>query len=79
MMKGQYIAFEGIEGAGKSTVVGALAALLENDGIEVVTVREPGGTEVGEKIRNILLDPSLSVAPWTEAMLFSASRRTTGR
>lgn len=73
-MNGRYIAFEGIEGAGKSTVVGALADGLAGEGIEVITVREPGGTEVGEQIRHILLNPDLSVAPWAEAMLFSASR-----
>lgn len=73
-MNGRYIAFEGIEGAGKSTVVGALAERFAADGAEVITVREPGGTEVGERIRSILLDPALSIAPWTEAMLFAASR-----
>ena len=78
-MSGKYIAFEGIEGAGKSTVVGALADVLESAGREVVTTREPGGTEVGESIRSILLDPALTVAPWAEAMLFAASRAQLAR
>lgn len=73
-MSGRYIAFEGIEGAGKSTVVGAVADALEAEGREVITTREPGGTQVGEAIRSILLDPALTVAPWAEAMLFAASR-----
>ncbi len=73
-MAGRYIAFEGIEGAGKSTVAGEVAARLEAAGERVVAVREPGGTPAGELIRRVLLDPELAIEPWTEAMLFAAGR-----
>lgn len=73
MSRGRYIALEGIEGAGKSTIQGALASALEDDGIEVVTVREPGGTSTGEGIRQLLLDGD-DMAAWTEALLFAAQR-----
>ncbi|MDR9452058.1 MAG: hypothetical protein RI637_12685, partial [Acidimicrobiia bacterium] len=56
MSRGRYIALEGIEGAGKSTIQAALAGALETDGYEVVMVREPGGTAIGEGIRRLLLD-----------------------
>jgi len=69
-----YIAFEGIEGAGKSTVAERVGARLEADGHRVVRVREPGGTAVGEAIRHILLSHELAPEPWTEALLFAASR-----
>lgn len=74
MSRGTYIALEGIEGAGKSTVAVALAALIAGAGHDVMTVREPGGTPTGEKVRAILLETDGSVAPWSEALLFSAAR-----
>ena len=70
----RYIAFEGIEGSGKSTVAGRLAEYLEAQGEDVVLVREPGGTEAGERIRDVLLTMDHDVAPRTEAALFAASR-----
>lgn len=73
-MTGHYIALEGIEGTGKSTVAVRLARHLESRGIDVLRVREPGGTATGERIRHVLLDPDGSVAPWSEALLFSAAR-----
>ncbi len=73
-MIGHYIAFEGIEGTGKSTIAVRLAAHLESRGIDVLRVREPGGTTTGERIRHVLLDPEGTVAPWSEALLFSAAR-----
>lgn len=73
-MSRPYIAFEGIEGAGKSTVAKRVAAQLEADGRYVVRVREPGGTAVGEPIREILLSHDLAPEPWTEALLFAAAR-----
>lgn len=73
-MPGQYIAFEGIEGAGKSTVAAEVGDRLSRQGLEVVSVREPGGTAAGEIIRRVLLDPELTIEPWTEAMLFAAGR-----
>lgn len=72
-MTGRYVGFEGVEGAGKSTVVRAVASRLETTGSEVVTVREPGGTPIGEEIRRLLLH-SESMSDWTEAALFAAAR-----
>lgn len=73
-MSGHYIAFEGIEGAGKSTIVGAVAERIEQRKGSVVRVREPGGTKLGEGIRELLLSPEYDVVPWAEALLFSANR-----
>jgi dTMP kinase len=73
-LTGHYIAFEGIEGTGKSTIAVRLATHLERRGVDVLRVREPGGTATGERIRHVLLDPDGSVAPWSEALLFSAAR-----
>lgn len=73
-MSGRYVALEGPEGSGKSTVLSRLAELLAADGRQVVEVREPGGTAAGEGIRRVLLDPTGTVAPWTEALLFAAAR-----
>lgn len=72
-MGSRYVGFEGVEGAGKSTVVKAVADGLEAVGHEVVVVREPGGTPVGEEIRRLLLH-SDRISDWTEAALFAASR-----
>ncbi len=69
-----YVAFEGIEGAGKSTVAQLVGERLEAEGRRVVRVREPGGTAVGERIRAILLGHDLLPDPWTEALLFAAAR-----
>lgn len=73
-MTWRYLAVEGVDGAGKSTVAAAVAAALEGRGVRVLLVREPGGTPTGEAIRQILLHSDDSVADWTEAMLFAASR-----
>ncbi|MCP4248944.1 MAG: dTMP kinase, partial [bacterium] len=72
--RGLYLALEGVEGVGKSTVAGELQSLIQDAGHEVVMVREPGGTSAGEKIRRLLLEPDGSVSPWAEALLFSAAR-----
>lgn len=72
-MRGSYVALEGIEGAGKSTIAGLVASHLRSAGSEVVLVREPGGTELGEEIRRLLLH-SGEMSPWAEAALFAASR-----
>lgn len=72
-MTGRYVALEGVEGAGKSTVARALEARLSDQGREVVVVREPGGTTVGEEIRRLLLHED-AISDWTEAALFAASR-----
>ena len=71
-----FISFEGPDGSGKSTQIELLAAALRASGREVVTVREPGGTPAGEKIRAILLGEggAVSVGPRGDALLFNASR-----
>jgi dTMP kinase len=74
MTGGHYLVIEGLEGAGKTTVAGRLAAWLEERGESVVAVREPGGTEAGERIREILLDPESRISAWAEALLFAAAR-----
>jgi len=71
---GHYIALEGIEGTGKSTIAARLTSHLEATGHEVLRVREPGGTVTGERIRRVLLDPDGIVSPWSEALLFAAAR-----
>jgi len=68
------IVFEGAEGAGKSTQLRRLAEFLGAAGRNVVAVREPGGTVVGDEIRRILLDPQSDIVPRAEALLFMASR-----
>lgn len=74
-VKGAFIAFEGPEGAGKSTQVRLLEGWLRERGHEPVLTREPGGTEVAEDVRRILLD-SESLSPRTELLLMLASRAT---
>jgi dTMP kinase len=71
-----FITFEGSEGCGKSTQVHLLAARLTNAGIPLLITREPGGTPIGEKIRDLLqFDPvSAAMTPETELLLFEASR-----
>jgi dTMP kinase len=73
-MSGHYVAFEGIEGTGKSTLAARCAADLRRRGLDVLEVREPGGTPTGERIRRVLLDAGGTVAPWVEALLFAAAR-----
>jgi len=74
-MKGLFITFEGIDGCGKSTQTALCREWLEGMGREVLMVREPGGTKIGEKIRELLLDKkNSSMAPMTELFLFEAAR-----
>lgn len=74
-MNARLVTVEGGEGAGKSTVMAALAARLEARGIAFVLAREPGGTAVGEAIRTLLLDPALdNLCAQTELLLMFASR-----
>ncbi len=73
--RGLLITFEGPEGAGKTTLIEALAAELGRAGGEPLVLREPGGTDIGERIRAILLDvASRGMCPETELLLMEASR-----
>jgi dTMP kinase len=76
MARGTFITFEGSEGCGKSTQVLRLAARLEQQGVRTLITREPGGTAIGEKIRDLLqfAPESFAMAPETELLLFEASR-----
>jgi len=69
-----FVTFEGIEGAGKTTQVHLLHQALENTTIPFVFTREPGGTPLGERIRELLIDPLGQMSPQAEALLLSASR-----
>lgn len=74
-LKGVFISFEGLDGCGKSTQMELLAAGLRERGYVVLVTREPGGTAVGEAIRDVLLDPRHhGMSPRTEALLYAAAR-----
>ena len=68
------LTFEGIDGSGKSTQARLLDKYLRENGHETLLVREPGGTELSERIRSILLEPDVNVRPMAELLLFSAAR-----
>ncbi len=72
-MSGRFISFEGIDGAGKSSHLGALAEWLRTRGHEVVVTREPGGTELAERLRELLLHAPMDAL--TEALIVFAARR----
>ncbi|WP_051109319.1 dTMP kinase [Caldicellulosiruptor sp. F32] len=74
MMKGKFIVFEGNDGSGKSTQILKVEKYLKENGYKVVTTREPGGTEVGFRIRKLLLDPAYKMDGLTEALLLAADR-----
>lgn len=73
-MPGIFISFEGGEGAGKSTQISLLAARLRAEGHDVVVTLEPGGTELGQAVRRILLSPSSQVSARAEVLLYAADR-----
>ncbi len=73
-MKGKFITFEGSEGCGKSTQSRLLYEYLKKNGYKVVYLREPGGTRISERIREILLDPKDHITPAAETLLYMAAR-----
>jgi dTMP kinase len=72
-LRGKFITFEGIDGAGKSSHIAAAAAFVRDQGLKVVATREPGGTPLGEKLRELLLHEAMHLE--TEALLMFAARR----
>jgi dTMP kinase len=70
-MRGLFVTFEGIDRSGKTTQAGLLCEAL---GDEALGVREPGGTPAGERVRELLKDPEVSLSPEAEALLFAAAR-----
>ena len=74
-MKGVFISFEGADGSGKSTQIKLLSDYCKEKGLDVLQTREPGGTQISEKIRNIILDPdNTEMGAATEALLYASSR-----
>ncbi len=71
-----FITFEGVEGCGKTTQMEMVKEHLQRKGFQVVATREPGGTELGERIRNILLngEEGKTIAPWSELLLYAVCR-----
>ncbi len=75
MRPGRFVTFEGVDGAGKSTHLSWLSGFLRNRGCQVTVTREPGGTALGEKLREVLLHQTGAMHPETEALLMFAARR----
>jgi dTMP kinase len=69
-----FIVIEGIEGSGKSTLIAGLAERLETEGHAVLVTREPGGTPLGDAVREIFLNPAVAISPLTEGFLVNAAR-----
>ena len=69
-----FISLEGLDGSGKSTQVNLLLERLADAGFSPLSLREPGGSPVSERIRAILLDDGLEITPFAEMLLFSAAR-----
>ncbi len=72
--QGRFVTIEGPEGAGKTSQAEQLRGRADAAGIDVVVTREPGGTDVGERVRSILLDPASAHGPRADALLFNAAR-----
>lgn len=75
-MKGKFITLEGPEGSGKTTISTRVVKILEDKGFKVLLTREPGGVEIAEQIRNVILDKNnTKMDPKTEVLLYAAARR----
>ena len=74
-MRGKFITLEGIDGAGKTTHLAWLAGFLRERGMTLTVTREPGGTPMGERLREMMLDRAQELRPETEALLMFAARR----
>jgi dTMP kinase len=72
--EGRLITIEGLDGAGKSTLAVALAQAIEERGVRVELLREPGGVVLSERIRGLVKDPALQIGPRAEALLYAAAR-----
>lgn len=75
MMGAMFVVLDGVDGCGKTTQAERLSAALRAAGRDVLHVREPGSTAVGERVRALLLDPELTMSPQVETLLFAAARR----
>ena len=73
-MRGRLITLEGVEGVGKSTVLPVITDFLVDRGVEVLQTREPGGTELGEQLRDVLLNTDQEIVPSAELLLMFAAR-----
>lgn len=73
-MAGRLITIEGLDGTGKSTLAAGLAAALSGRGVEADVMREPGGVEASERLRDLVKDPALEIGPQAEALIYAAAR-----
>jgi dTMP kinase len=73
-MRGRLITIEGIDGAGKTTLAAGLERELSRHGVDVVLMREPGGVEASERVRELVKDPALRIGARAEALLYAAAR-----
>ena len=74
-MEGKFITLEGIEGSGKSTNLGVIKQILDENQINYIVTREPGGGPLGSNLREILLDKSNTISPSVEMLLMMADRK----
>jgi dTMP kinase len=73
-VRGRLVTIEGLDGTGKTTLASALAGALDERGAPVALLREPGGVELAERVRDLVKDPGLRVDPRAEALLYAAAR-----
>jgi dTMP kinase len=73
-LRGRFITIEGIDGAGKTTLAAALQEALQGRGVDVRLLREPGGVEASERVRELVKDPAVRIGARAEALLYAAAR-----